>query len=106
MEELGETPMSNTATHAAATTAINDSSTSAGSSSGASIAAPAQVGRPASSYGAAPHDPSKPAVKRQIVCFSFYKVMPEWRRLPADEKAKHKTAFLDVLTKWNKPGEF
>src|ERR1700721_3856394 len=69
-------------------------------------AAPASVGRPASSYGAAPHDPSKPAVKRQIVCFSFYQAMPEWRRLPADEKAKHKAAFVDVLPKWNKPGEF
>src|SRR3984885_1249254 len=98
--------MSNIATDAAATTAINDTSASASSSSAASIAAPGQVGRPAGSYGAAPHDPSKPAVKRQIDCFSFYKVMPEWRRLPAEEKAKHKAAFVDVLTKWNKPGEF
>src|SRR6201991_5344840 len=68
--------------------------------------APASSGRPASSYGAAPHDPSKPPVKRQIVCFSFYKVMPEWRRLPAEEKAAHKAAFAEVLAKWNKPGEF
>ena len=51
------------------------------------------AGRPASSYGTAPHDPSKPPVKRQIVCFSFYKLMPEWRRLPAEEKAAHKAAF-------------
>src|SRR5580700_11095317 len=70
------------------------------------------VGRPASGYGAgsqpqaATHDASKPAVKRQIVCFSFYKVMPEWRRLPATEKAAHKQAFADVLTRWNKVGEF
>jgi chlorite dismutase len=63
-------------------------------------------GRPASSYGAAPHDPSKPPVKRQIVCFSFYKVMPEWRRLPAEEKAAHKAAFAEVLARWNRPGEF
>jgi chlorite dismutase len=67
---------------------------------------PAATGRPASSYGAVAHDPSKPAPKRQIVCFSFYKVMPEWRRLPAAEKALHKAAFADVLKKWNKPGEF
>ena len=70
------------------------------------VATPPAPGRPASSYGAAPHDPSKPAVKRQIVCFSFYKVMPEWRRLPAEEKAAHKKAFAEVLTRWNKPGEF
>ncbi|HUZ96295.1 MAG TPA: chlorite dismutase family protein [Edaphobacter sp.] len=66
----------------------------------------AASGRPASSYGAAPHDPSKPAVKRQIVAFSFYKVMPEWRRLPKEEKAKHKTEFAAVLARWNRLGEF
>ncbi|MCL2660321.1 MAG: chlorite dismutase family protein [Acidobacteriaceae bacterium] len=49
---------------------------------------------------------SQPAVRRQIVCFSFYKVLPEWRRLPQAEKDAHKRAFADVLTKWNKPGEF
>lgn len=62
--------------------------------------------RPATGARLAPHDPSKPAVKRQIVCFSFYKVMPEWRRLPAEQKAEHKLAFADVLKRWNKPGEF
>ena len=73
---------------------------------------PTTAGRPASSYGAGSqpqpqlHDPSKPAVKRQIVAFSFYKVMPEWRRLPDEEKATHKAAFAAVLEKWNKPGEF
>ena len=67
---------------------------------------PVGAGRPASSYGAQPHDPSKPPAKRQIVCFGFYKVMPEWRRLPAAEKAAHKAAFAEVLEKWNKPGEF
>ena len=36
--------------------------------------------------------PVKPPVKRQIVCFTFYKVMPEWRRLPAGEKAAHHEA--------------
>ncbi len=55
-------------------------------------------GQPAA-HGATP-------VKRQIVCFSFYKVMPEWRRLPAAEKAAHKAAFAEVLHRWNKPGEF
>ena len=76
---------------------------------GAAVASPAaavSAGRPASSYGAQPHDPSKPAVKRQIVCFSFYKLDPCWRRLSADEKTYHKQAFADVLKRWNKPGEF
>jgi chlorite dismutase len=59
---------------------------------------PSGYGAPAA-HGATP-------VKRQVVCFSFYKVMPEWRRLPAEEKAAHKLAFAEVLTKWNKPGEF
>lgn len=73
---------------------------------GAGAASPAAVpgARPASGYGAP--DPAKPAVKRQIVCFSFYKLMPEWRRLPAEEKSAHKQAFAEVLKRWNKPGEF
>ncbi len=53
-----------------------------------------------------PAHAAKPPVKRQIVCFSFYKVMPEWRRLPADERSAHKAAFAAVLAKWQKPGEF
>jgi len=73
---------------------------------GSAIAEPTSSApaRPSSAYGT--HDPSKPAVKQQVVCFSFYKVMPEWRRLPAEEKAAHKQAFAEVLAKWNKPGEF
>ena len=54
----------------------------------------------------APREAAKPAVKRQIVCFSFYKVMPEWRRLDAATKQAHRAAFAEVLGKWNKPGEF
>ncbi len=69
-------------------------------------ASAADSGRPASSYGTAPHDPAAPSAKRQIVCFGFYKLMPEWRRLPTAEKAAHKAAFAEVLARWNKPGEF
>lgn len=63
--------------------------------------------RPVSPYGqpSASHGPTTP-VKRQIVCFSFYKVMPEWRRLSPAIKAEHKAEFADVLARWNKPGEF
>ena len=76
------------------------------SSSRPAYGAPA---RPASPYQVQPVQPGQaatPAVKRQIVCFSFYKVLPEWRRLPAEEKARHKAEFAVVLTRWNKPGEF
>src|ERR1700692_4809487 len=68
--------------------------------------APTASGRPSSSYGSQPHDPSKPPVKRQIVCFSFYKLMPEWRRLPAEERTAQKGGVAAGLAKWNKPGEF
>ena len=63
--------------------------------------------RPVSPYGqpSPSHGPATPA-KRQIVCFSFYKVMPEWRRLSPAIKAEHKAEFADVLARWNKPGEF
>jgi chlorite dismutase len=74
-------------------------------SGSASATAPTE-GRPqAGGYGAPAAHGATP-VKRQIVCFSFYKVMPEWRRLPAEEKAAHKQAFVDVLERWNKVGEF
>lgn len=45
-------------------------------------------------------------VKRQIVAFSFYRVLPEWRRLPAEQRAAHKAAFAEVLERWNRVGEF
>src|SRR5580765_7746939 len=67
---------------------------------------PPAPARPASAPSAAPSSHGDAPVRRQIVCFSFYKVMPEWRRLPAAEKAAHKAAFAAVLVKWNKPGEF
>jgi chlorite dismutase len=52
------------------------------------------------------HETAKAPVKQQVVCFTFYKVMPEWRRLPDAEKTAHKQAFADALERWNKPGEF
>jgi chlorite dismutase len=74
-------------------------------------AAPAEnatpaTGRPQGSPYGSPAAHGGAPVKRQVVCFSFYKVMPEWRRLPAEVKAEHKAAFADVLKRWNKPGEF
>ncbi len=42
-------------------------------------------------------------VRRQTVHFSFLKVLPEWRRLPAAEKAEHKRLFAEVIDRWNQP---
>jgi chlorite dismutase len=64
------------------------------------------AGRPQTSGYGAPPSHGGPPVKRQIVTFTFYKVMPEWRRLPAEEKTAHKKAFAEVIDRWNKPGEF
>ena len=60
----------------------------------------------ATAVAPAPAAHGAPAVKRQVVCFSFYKLMPEWRRLPDGDKLAHKQAFAEVLERWNKPGEF
>jgi chlorite dismutase len=56
-------------------------------------------GRPQQTHGGAP-------AKRQIVAFSFYRLLPEWKRLPAAEKEAMKTAFVEVIERWNKPGAF
>ena len=39
-----------------------------------------------------------------MIGFSFFKVMPEWRRLPAAERTEHKRLFAEVLARWNQPG--
>jgi chlorite dismutase len=49
--------------------------------------------------------PDAPPVQRQIIGFTFLKVMPEWRRLPDELKARHRAEYAEVLKKWNKPGE-
>jgi chlorite dismutase len=74
---------------------------------------PATVNPPADSGYGRPAPGAQPAAthvappaRRQIVNFGFYKIMPEWRRLPAAEKAAHKLAFAAVLERWNTPGEF
>jgi chlorite dismutase/nitrite reductase/ring-hydroxylating ferredoxin subunit len=40
--------------------------------------------------------------KRQYVRFAFYKVDPQWRRLPAETQAEHKQALLDVIHTFNR----
>src|ERR1700753_5212 len=70
------------------------------------------VAGPPAGYGSQPsgrpqhtHGGGAP-VKRQIVAFSFYRILPEWKRLSAAEKPAHKAAFIAVIEKWQKPGEF
>lgn len=69
-------------------------------------APPAAARKPQSGYGSAPATHGGAPVKRQIVAFSFYRILPEWRRLPAAERSAMKAAFAEVIERWNKPGEF
>jgi chlorite dismutase len=39
-------------------------------------------------------------VSGQYVAYSFYRVDPGWRRLPVDERAGGKEAFVDVVEEW------
>ena len=36
----------------------------------------------------------------QYVAYTFYKVSPEWRRLPVEERAAGKDAFAEVVEEW------
>ncbi|MGC9291401.1 MAG: chlorite dismutase family protein [Acidobacteriaceae bacterium] len=57
---------------------------------------------------AAAHTVAQPGkeIKRQFVSYQFFKVLPEWRRLPAEERAAHKRAFAAVIEQWDRPGSF
>lgn len=72
----------------------------------AAATSPVSGGRPQTGYGSAPATHGGAPVKRQIVAFSFYKILPEWKRQTAAEKAAQKAAFVEVINRWNKPGEF
>ncbi len=49
-------------------------------------------------------EPSKEKpLARQIVSFQFFKVMPEWRRLPRNNGPHIRRAFADVIERWNQP---
>jgi chlorite dismutase len=41
--------------------------------------------------------------RRQFVSFSFYRVLPEWRRLPLAEREEHRREFAETIHKWNVP---
>ena len=40
--------------------------------------------------GSFPAEAEEKKIQRQMIGFNFFKVMPEWRRLPAAERAEHK----------------
>jgi chlorite dismutase len=37
----------------------------------------------------------------QYVSYTFYRVLPEWRRLPVEERAAGKDAFAEVVEEWS-----
>jgi chlorite dismutase len=39
-------------------------------------------------------------VEGQYVAYTFYRVRPEWRQLPVEERVAHKEAFADVVEGW------
>ncbi len=65
----------------------------------------APTGAQTTSYGSPAATGGTPA-KRQIVCFTFYRVLPEWRRLPTEQKVAQKAAFAEVIQRWNRANEF
>lgn len=68
------------------------------------LAPDATIADSSTASAALPHTPKEKELKRQIVSFQFYKVLPEWKRLPAEERAAHKRAFVEVIERWNQPG--
>jgi chlorite dismutase len=45
----------------------------------------------------------KETPRRQFVSFSFYRILPEWRRLPLGEREEHRREFAEIIRKWNVP---
>jgi len=52
------------------------------------------------------HAHSGPEPTRQFVGFSFYKVQPEWRRLPRPERDEHRREFAELIHKWDQRDKF
>jgi chlorite dismutase len=43
--------------------------------------------------------------RRQVVSFNFYRILPEWRRLPLAEREHHRREAAEVLRRWGLPDE-
>jgi chlorite dismutase len=48
-------------------------------------------------------DTDREGHRRQFVSFSFYHVLPEWRRLPLEERERQRREFVETVHKWNVP---
>ena len=44
--------------------------------------------------------PHEPTPRRQVVSFAFFKVQPEWRRLPDAEREEHRREFAEIVHRW------
>lgn len=42
------------------------------------------------------------SLERECVRFAFYQVIPEWRRLPAEERDAHRKEFTAVIADWGR----
>jgi chlorite dismutase len=45
-------------------------------------------------------NPQREPHRRQYVSFTFYEVLPEWRRLPLSEREEHRREFAEAIHKW------
>ncbi len=45
--------------------------------------------------------PQEPTPRRQVVTFTFFKLQPEWRRLPVAEREEHRREFAEIVHRWN-----
>lgn len=45
----------------------------------------------------------KETPRRQFISFSFYHLLPEWRRLPLQERQEQRQEFGEVIRKWCQP---
>lgn len=58
--------------------------------------------RPQHTNGSSETDRGAKLTKRQYVRFAFYKVDPQWRRLPPEKQAAHKRELRDTIEGFNK----
>lgn len=54
----------------------------------------------------AEHSNAAAEPKRQIVGFTFFKVQPEWRRIPSAEREAHRSEFAQLIHKWDVRDKF